>query len=77
MVKYMSDPEAVKTWAIPEKCAEVLFSAVVGQNERPLPKRLNMGQEALPMMRADVKDYLKEMEDWEKETVKVAPDGKS
>jgi NAD(P)-dependent dehydrogenase (short-subunit alcohol dehydrogenase family) len=73
LIKYISSSANEESWASPEVCAAVLFDAVVGQNERPLPRRLNLGAETLPIMRADVKDYLKEMDEWEKETLKVSP----
>lgn len=75
----INDPASSATWADSDKCAVVLFDAVLGQNERPLPMRLNLGVDTLPYMRHDVATYLKEMEDWEEETTKVMPDeaGKS
>jgi hypothetical protein len=58
---------------VPEICAAVLFDAVVGQKERPLPTRLNLGRENLPLMRANIQKNLKEMDDWEREALSVAP----
>jgi len=72
LIQYVSAPGSQDNYAVPEVCAAVLFDAVVGQNERPLPRRLNLGPETLPIMRADVNGYLKEMDEWEKETLKVA-----
>ena len=72
LIKYISNPASQETWAVPELCAAVLFDAVVGQKEKPLPTRLNLGTATLPLMRADVNNYLKEMDEWEKETLKVA-----
>jgi|SRR6187402_2058240 len=71
LIKYIRDPSLPDTWADPDKCAAVLFDAVLGQKERPLPRRLNLGADALPAMRGDVDLYLKEMKDWEEETLKV------
>jgi hypothetical protein len=45
----------------------------MGQKDRPLPMRLNLGADTLPLMRQDVNQYLKDMEDWETETLKVMP----
>jgi NAD(P)-dependent dehydrogenase (short-subunit alcohol dehydrogenase family) len=56
LIKYISNPESLESWAKPEACAAVLFEAVVGQEDRPLPKRLNLGSETLPLMRADLKE---------------------
>jgi len=72
LIKFMSNPELQETFATPEVCAAVLFDAIVGQKTRTLPKRLNLGTETLPLMRADVYNYLKEMDEWQKETLKVA-----
>jgi len=76
LVDLMKNPDAQKGWAIPEVCAEVVFDTVVGQNERPLPKRLNLGQDALPMITSEINEYLKEIEDWKEETLKVVPGAK-
>lgn len=51
----------------------MLFNAVVGQKDKSLPTRLNLGADALPLMRGEVGSYLKEMKDWEKETLSVMP----
>jgi len=40
LIKYLEDPSVPDTWADPDKCAVVLFDAVVGQKDRPLPTRL-------------------------------------
>ncbi len=73
LIEYVSTPASQNTWASPEICAEVLFDAVLGQTERTLPTRLNLGAETIPLMRADVDKYLKEMDEWQNETVKVSP----
>ncbi|TVY80532.1 putative oxidoreductase [Lachnellula suecica] len=70
--KWICDPASSSMWADADKCAAVLFDAVVGQKERPLPMRLNLGAEVPALMRADTNVHLKEIEDWEKETVMVA-----
>ena len=71
--KLINDPSSAATWADADKCAAVLFDAVLGQKDKPLPTRLNLGADALPLMRHEVGEYLKEMEDWEEETLKVMP----
>ncbi|TVY13585.1 putative oxidoreductase [Lachnellula arida] len=71
--KYIKIPSSADTWADADKCAAVLFDVVLGQKDKPLPTRLNLGADALPLMRHEVGEYLKEMEDWEEETLKVMP----
>lgn len=71
LVKWIKDPSLAATWADPDKCAAVLFDAVMGQKSRPLPMRLNIDAETLPMMRGEVDSYIKEMNDWEDETLEV------
>jgi len=71
--KFVNEPSATATWADPDKCAAVLVDAVLGQNDRPLPTRLNLGADTLPLMRHEIGQYLKEMENWEDETLKVSP----
>jgi hypothetical protein len=72
-INFMSNPSLPDTWADPDKCAAVVFNAVLGQKDRPLPIRLNLGADALPLMHGEVESYLKEMKDWEEETLKVMP----
>jgi hypothetical protein len=71
--KHINDPSTPATWADPDKCAAVFFNTVLGQKGRPLPTRLNLGADTLPLMRLEVGQYLKEMGDWEEETLKVMP----
>ncbi|KAE9367057.1 NAD(P)-binding protein [Stipitochalara longipes BDJ] len=73
LIKYSSDPKSLENRAVPEICATVLFDAVTGQHERQLPAKLNLGRENLPLMRADMHKNLKEMDEWETETLSVAP----
>lgn len=73
LTKLMKDPSTAADWADADKCAAVLFDVVLGQKDKPLPTRLNLGADALPLMRYEVGEYLKEMEDWEEETLKVMP----
>ncbi|TAQ87779.1 hypothetical protein B7494_g3882 [Chlorociboria aeruginascens] len=75
LMEYMADTSAHGTWADPDKCAAVLFNAVMGQKARPLPMRLNLGADTLPLMRAEIDQYQKEMNDWKEETVTVNPSG--
>lgn len=39
-IKFMEGPSLPATWADPDKCAAVLFDAILGQRDRPLPMRL-------------------------------------
>lgn len=71
--KYIKIPSSADAWADADKCAAVLFDVVLGQKDKPLPMRLNLGADSLPLMRHDVGEYLKEMEDWEEESLKVMP----
>ncbi|TVY91735.1 putative oxidoreductase [Lachnellula willkommii] len=71
--KYIKIPSSADTWADADKCAAVLFDVVLGQKDKPLPTRLNLGADALPLMRHEIGEYLREMEDWEEETLKVMP----
>jgi hypothetical protein len=55
-----------------EVCAAVLYYAVVSQNKRTLPTRLNLGNETLPLVHTDIYKSFKEIDEWEKEMAKVA-----
>lgn len=72
-IEYMKDPSVPLTWADAEKCAAVLFDAVLNQKKRPLPTTLNLGADTLPLMHREIDTYLAEMEDWKEETLKVMP----
>ena len=74
-IKYMMDPAMQERFSTPEKCAEVLFNVVVGQDQRALPTRLLMGGETIPMFEAEYKRISEEMEAWKKETVQCSPKG--
>jgi hypothetical protein len=40
-IEFMENPSLPATWADSDKCAAVLFDAVLGQKERPLPTRVS------------------------------------
>lgn len=48
---------------------------MVGQHERPLPMRLLMGAETIPLIKDDIQRTLKDIDSWEKETVQCSPNG--
>ncbi|KAH8811319.1 hypothetical protein F5884DRAFT_270486 [Xylogone sp. PMI_703] len=64
-------------WSDPDVCADVLFKAIVNQNERPLPTRLLLGADAIPLIKGDIEKSLKEMDDWKEETIRCSPGGGS
>ncbi|KAG0651352.1 putative oxidoreductase [Hyphodiscus hymeniophilus] len=73
LIAFMKDPATQDNLSDPDKCAAVIFDLVLGQKERPLPVRLNLGADSLPVIRNEVDGYIKEIEEWEAETLKVAP----
>jgi short-subunit dehydrogenase len=54
LLSYMADAEVQKTFATPDSCARTVFDVVVGQHQRPLPRRLLIGAETIPLMEADI-----------------------
>lgn len=64
--------KAQDTWSDPDSCAKVLFDAVFGQRERPLPGRLLMGAETIPYMKSEIKQVLEEIDEWEGETARCS-----
>lgn len=48
---------------------------MVGQHERPLPMRLLMRAETIPLSKDDSQRTLKDIDFWEKETVQCSPGG--
>jgi hypothetical protein len=48
---------------------------VVGQYERPLPMRLLLGAESIPLIKDDIERTLRDIDAWEKETVRCSPNG--
>ncbi|KAJ5769167.1 NAD(P)-binding protein [Penicillium odoratum] len=64
--------EAQDTWCDPESCAKVLFDAVVGQSERPLPTRLLMGAETIDFMIYEIKGVLEDIDSWKGETARCS-----
>lgn len=75
LIKYITDPEAALTWSDPAICAQLLFKTVIQQHVRPLPTRLLMGAETIPLTREDIEKTLKEMDAWKKETARCSPAG--
>jgi short-subunit dehydrogenase len=73
LLKYMRDPAMPATWADSDKCADVLINAILNQNDRPLPIRLNIGAGVLQLMRDDIHLYLDQMKEWEVEADMVMP----
>ncbi|KAJ5623143.1 NAD(P)-binding protein [Penicillium lividum] len=64
--------EVQDTWSDPESCAKVLFDAVVGQSERPLPTRLLMGAETIDFMKYEIKGVLEDIDSWKGETARCS-----
>ncbi|GIJ90335.1 hypothetical protein Asppvi_009289 [Aspergillus pseudoviridinutans] len=75
LLEYVANPASQDTWSDPAICARLLVNAVVGQQERPLPVRLLMGAETIPLIRGDIERTLKEMDDWKAETESCSPKG--
>jgi NAD(P)-dependent dehydrogenase (short-subunit alcohol dehydrogenase family) len=69
LLSYMTNPEVQSTFSSPKNCARTLFDVVVGQDQRPLPRRLLMGAETIPLVEADVKIAIGEMQAWKEETI--------
>ncbi|OOQ81813.1 retinol dehydrogenase 8 [Penicillium brasilianum] len=75
LIKYVTNPESQSTWSDPDICARVLFECVTGQHERPLPMRLLMGAESIPLIKDDIQRTLKDIDTWQEETVRCSPGG--
>jgi hypothetical protein len=75
LLDYITKPESQATWSDPDICAGVFFDAVVGQMERPLPMRLLLGAETIPLIKGDIQKTLAEIDAWIDETVKCSPGG--
>lgn len=75
LMQYMTAPGTSDSFSDPDICAKLLFDIVVGQNERPMPSRLLMGAETIPLMQADIERTLKEIDEWKEETLKCSPKG--
>ncbi|KAE8351120.1 hypothetical protein BDV28DRAFT_25470 [Aspergillus coremiiformis] len=73
LLAHVAQPGVQETFSTPERCARVLFDAVVGQSQRPLPRRLLMGAETIPLVEADVKQTMDEIDVWKKETIRCSP----
>lgn len=63
------------SWCTPEKCGQVLFDVVTGQNQRALPTRLLMGVDALQVTKGFTEGVLKEIEEWTDVTLQCSPSG--
>ncbi|KAE8383521.1 hypothetical protein BDV26DRAFT_277145 [Aspergillus bertholletiae] len=72
LLAYMTNPAVQETFSTPEKCARLLFDAVTGQAQRPLPRRLLMGAETIPLLEADLKLSADELDAWKEETMQCS-----
>lgn len=72
LLHYISKPESQSAWSDSKNCARVLFDCVVGQHERPMPMRLLMGAETIPLTREDIKSTLADMDAWEDQTMRCS-----
>ncbi|KAF7585903.1 hypothetical protein BBP40_009885 [Aspergillus hancockii] len=75
LLTYVANPAVQEMFSTPERCARVLFNAVVGQSQRPLPQRLLMGADTIPLIEEDIKRSLEEVEAWKGETVRCSSRG--
>lgn len=73
--EYIANPASQDTWSDPEVCAQLLFDAVTERKERPLPTRLLMGAETIPLIKADIEQTLREIGAWSEETARCSPKG--
>lgn len=72
LFQYMMSPAVQETFSQPGICAEVLFDAIVGQDKRPLPTRLLMGAETIPLVEAENMRAAEEVKAWKEETIKCS-----
>ncbi|KAJ5527050.1 hypothetical protein N7513_011209 [Penicillium frequentans] len=72
LVQYMMNPAVQETFSRPDQCAKVLFDAVVSQDQRPLPTRLLMGAETIPLSETENERVLEEVKAWKKETIECS-----
>ncbi|PLB50214.1 NAD(P)-binding protein [Aspergillus steynii IBT 23096] len=75
LIEYITNPASQETWSDPDVCAQLLFDAVTGQKGRPLPTRLLMGAETIPLIKADIQQTLREIDAWSEEAVRCSPKG--
>jgi NAD(P)-dependent dehydrogenase (short-subunit alcohol dehydrogenase family) len=75
LIQYMMNPAVQNVFSDPDQIAKVLFNAVVGQDERPLPTRLLMGGELIPFLEAEHKRVAEEVEAWKEETISCSLNG--
>ncbi|KAL4767485.1 hypothetical protein BDW60DRAFT_199958 [Aspergillus nidulans var. acristatus] len=75
ILRYVSDAKSQETWSDPDVCARLLVNTVASQEERPMPSRLLMGAETIPLIESDIEQTLREMRDWRAETEMCSPKG--
>ncbi|KAJ0416734.1 hypothetical protein BJY00DRAFT_291032 [Aspergillus carlsbadensis] len=75
ILRYISQPTAQDTWSDPDVCARLLVDTVSNQKERPLPVRLLMGAETIPLLESDMEKTRAEMQAWKAETERCSPGG--
>jgi NAD(P)-dependent dehydrogenase (short-subunit alcohol dehydrogenase family) len=75
LLEYVANPASQETWSDPDICARLLVNTVIAQRERPLPARLLMGAETIPLIRGDIERTLKEIYEWKAETESCSPKG--
>lgn len=72
LMAYMTEPSVQDTFSAPENCAQLLFDVVNGQDQRPMPRRLLMGPETVPILKADLQKSTDELQAWEKEAIRCS-----
>ncbi|KAL4734577.1 hypothetical protein BDV11DRAFT_209262 [Aspergillus similis] len=75
ILNYISQPSAQDTWSDPDVCARLLVETVANQGERPLPTRLLMGAETIPLLESDIEKTLAEIREWRAQTESCSPRG--
>jgi hypothetical protein len=69
---YMTNPSVRDAFSTPENCARLLFNVVNGQDERPMPRRLLMGAETIPIIEADLQKSTDELQAWKEEAIRCS-----
>lgn len=75
LMKYMMNPNLQETFSDSAKCAQVLFDAVLRQDERALPARLLMGGETIGLIEGESEKSAGELIAWREETMSCSPSG--
>ncbi|KAL3462047.1 hypothetical protein BJX64DRAFT_149594 [Aspergillus heterothallicus] len=75
ILNYLSQPSAQDTWSDPDVCARLLVDTVTNQKERPMPTRLLMGAETIPLLESDMEGTLAEIRKWRAATESCSPRG--